>query len=159
MTGHLGGMFNFKNIGSCLSKWHLHPAFPWQRIPITMLSGQQLAFTQAGCKFLIPLPQSLKYGHYRPMPPNPTVLFSFVKKHHNRCVMVYHFYFCLHFPNKTQSLHKLICYLFQYPFPSFVHFESWFIYFFLLSFESSFYNLDTILYQLHVYQILVSFFE
>lgn len=89
----------------------------------------------------------------------PNCPFQLCKKNHNRCVMVYHFYFCLHFPNKTQSLHKLICYLFQYPFPSFVHFESWFIYFFLLSFESSFYNLDTILYQLHVYQILVSFFE
>lgn len=74
LTGHLGEMFNFQSTVSCLSKWHLHPAFPWQRIPITVISGQQLVFTQAGCKFLIPLPQSLKYGHYRPVPPNPTAL-------------------------------------------------------------------------------------
>lgn len=134
LTGHLGGMFNFKSTVSCLSKWHLHPAFPWQRIPVTVLSNQLLVFTQAGCKFLIPLPQSLKYGHYRPVPPNPTVILSFIKNHHNRCVMVYRFYFCLQFPNKTPSLHKLICCLFQYPCPSFIHFESCYICFLLVEF-------------------------
>lgn len=128
----------------------LHLAFPQQRIPITVLPGQQLVFSQLGRKFLIPLPQPLWYEHYGHVPPHPTGVRSFIEVITIGVQWdIISIFDCNFLIKHSLFINFFAIYFSEVPFSVFLHFESWFV-FFLLSFERCFYILDIDLYQLHI---------